>query len=118
MMGTAVYCTAVLLYAVEHASQPDKFSSTPATLGWAVVTLTTIGYGDMAPITPLGKTLTSVIAMFGIAIFALPTAILTAAILDAGSTLSGRCPHCQGDLGKAGTTRPARFSQARRLPDR
>ena len=102
IMATAVYCTAVLLYAVEHAAQPDKFSSIPATLWWAVVTLTTIGYGDMAPVTPLGKTLTSVIAIFGIGIFALPTAILTAAILDAGSTLSGRCPHCQGDLGKGG----------------
>jgi voltage-gated potassium channel len=98
MMATAVYCTAVLLYTVEHAAQPDKFSSIPETIWWAVVTLTTIGYGDIAPITPLGKTLTSVIAIFGIGIFALPTAILTAAILDAGQTLSGRCPHCQTTL--------------------
>lgn len=104
IMATAVYCTAVLLYAVEHAAQPDKFSSIPATLWWAVVTLTTIGYGDIAPITPLGKVLTSVIAIFGIGIFALPTAILTAAILDAGSTLSGRCPHCQGPLSEEGHT--------------
>ncbi|MDQ2818832.1 MAG: ion transporter [Pseudomonadota bacterium] len=102
IMATAVYCTAVLLYAVEHAAQPDKFSSIPATLWWAVVTLTTIGYGDMAPITPLGKVLTSVIAIFGIGIFALPTAILTAAILDAGSSLSGRCPHCQGSMSDDG----------------
>lgn len=98
IMATAVFCTAVLLYTVEHTAQPDKFSSIPATLWWAVVTLTTIGYGDIAPITPLGKVLTSVIAIFGIGIFALPTAILTAAILDAGSTLSGRCPHCQSEL--------------------
>lgn len=97
MMATAVYCTAVLLYTVEHAAQPDKFSSIPATVWWAVETLTTIGYGDIAPVTPLGKALTSVIAIFGIGIFALPTAVLTAAILDAGRTLSGnqQCPHCQ-----------------------
>jgi voltage-gated potassium channel len=63
-----------------------------------LVTLTTIGYGDIAPITPLGKTLPSVIAIFGIGIIALPTAILAAAILDAGSVLSGRCPHCEGEL--------------------
>lgn len=97
-MATAVYCTAVLLYTVEHAAQPAIFSSIPATLWWAVVTLTTIGYGDMAPITPLGKVLTSVIAIFGIGIFALPTAILTAAILDAGGKLAGRCPHCEKAL--------------------
>lgn len=101
MMATAVYCTAVLLYTVEHGAQPDKFSSIPETVWWAVVTLTTIGYGDIAPITPLGKALTSVIAIFGIGIFALPTAILTAAILDAGRTLSGRCPHCQKEMGAA-----------------
>ena len=102
IMATAVYCTAVLLYAVEHAAQPDKFSSIPETVWWAVETLTTIGYGDITPITPMGKALTSVIAIFGIGIFALPTAILTAAILDAGQTLSGTCPHCQGDLSKRG----------------
>jgi voltage-gated potassium channel len=98
MMATAVYCTAVLLYTVEHAAQPTKFSSIPETVWWAVVTLTTIGYGDIAPITPVGKALTSVIAIFGIGIFALPTAILTAAILDAGNKLSARCPHCDHEL--------------------
>lgn len=98
IMATAVYCTAVLLYTVEHAAQPEQFSSIPATLWWAVITLTTIGYGDMAPVTPLGKVLTSVIAIFGIGIFALPTAILTAAILDAGHALSNRCPHCDKEL--------------------
>lgn len=98
MMATAVYCTAILLYTVEHAAQPTKFSSIPETVWWAVVTLTTIGYGDIAPITPAGKALTSVIAIFGIGIFALPTAILTAAILDAGHKLSARCPHCDREL--------------------
>jgi voltage-gated potassium channel len=98
MMATAVYCTAVLLYAVEHAAQPTKFSSIPETVWWAVVTLTTIGYGDIAPITPLGKALTSVFAIFGIGIFALPTAILTAAILDAGKRWPEHCPHCAREL--------------------
>jgi voltage-gated potassium channel len=98
MMATAVYCTAVLLYTVEHTAQPSKFSSIPETVWWAVVTLTTIGYGDIAPITPIGKALTSVIAIFGIGIFALPTAILTAAILDAGHKLAGRCPHCDREM--------------------
>ena len=98
MMATAVYCTAVLLYTVEHAAQPTKFSSIPETVWWAVVTLTTIGYGDIVPVTAAGKALTSVIAIFGIGIFALPTAILTAAILDAGHPLSARCPHCNHEI--------------------
>lgn len=94
MMLIAVYCTGAMLYMVEHPSQPDKFSSIPETLWWAVVTLTTIGYGDITPITPLGKLLAGASAIFGIGVFALPTAIMTAAILDAGTDQGADCPHC------------------------
>jgi voltage-gated potassium channel len=79
---------------VEHAAQPKAFNNIPDTLWWAVVTLTTIGYGDVTPITPLGKFLAGVIAIVGIGIFALPTAIVTAAILDAGVDRDTTCPHC------------------------
>jgi voltage-gated potassium channel len=98
MMLIAVYCTAATLYMVEHAAQPTKFSSIPETLWWAVVTLTTIGYGDVTPITPLGKLLAGASAIFGIGVFALPTAIMTAAILDAGIDSSAECPHCGKSL--------------------
>ncbi len=64
------------MYAVENEAQPDKFSSIPETLWWGVVTLTTIGYGDVYPITPLGKLIGGVIALLGIGLFALPTGIL------------------------------------------
>jgi voltage-gated potassium channel len=94
MMLITTYCLAAALYLVEHAAQPDKFSSIPETLWWAVVTLTTIGYGDVTPITSLGKALAGAIVLIGIGIFALPTAITTAAILDAGADRPGRCPHC------------------------
>lgn len=94
LMLIAVYCLAALLYMVEHAVQPDKFSSIPETLWWAVVTLTTIGYGDITPVTPLGKLLAGAGAIFGIGVFALPTAIMTAAILDAGADAETHCPHC------------------------
>lgn len=97
-MLVAVYCTAALIYFVEHSVQPEKFSSIPETVWWAVVTLTTIGYGDIFPITPLGKALTGAIVLFGIGIFALPTAILTAAILDVGHQAGKVCPHCNGEL--------------------
>lgn len=97
-MLTAVYCTSALIYLVENAAQPDKFSSIPETAWWAVVTLTTIGYGDIAPVTPLGKALTSLIVLFGIGVFALPTAILTAGILDGGLEDERVCPHCHKNL--------------------
>ena len=98
MMLIAVYCFAAILFSVEHSAQPSKFSSIPETLWWAVVTLTTIGYGDMAPITPLGKLLSAMISMVGIGVFALPTAIITASILDAGADHHKSCPHCGGKL--------------------
>jgi voltage-gated potassium channel len=97
-MLTAVYFTAALIYWVEHPVQPEKFSSIPETLWWAVVTLTTIGYGDVVPVTALGKALTSVITLFGIGVFALPGAIITAAVLEAGQDGHRQCPHCKKDL--------------------
>ncbi len=98
IMLTSVYFTAALIYWVEHSVQPEKFSSIPETLWWAVVTLTTIGYGDVFPITPLGKALTSVITLFGIGVFALPAAIITAAVLEAGQSDPAVCPHCKKQL--------------------
>ncbi len=93
-MLTVAYCFAALLYMVEHHAQPDRFSSIPETLWWAVVTLTTIGYGDITPITPLGKLLSGAIVLVGIGVFALPSAIVTAAILEAGADQRSHCPHC------------------------
>ena len=66
-----------LMYYVENPVQPDKFSSIPETMWWAVITLTTIGYGDVYPITNVGKFITALFSILGIAMFALPAAILT-----------------------------------------
>ena len=93
--------SASLMYHVEHDAQPDVFSSIPATLWWSVSTLTTVGYGDAYPITTLGKVLGSVIAILGIGMFALPTAILGAGFVEA---LEARhkggnvCPHCGREI--------------------
>ena len=65
-----------MMYYVENAAQPDVFKSIPATMWWAVATLTTVGYGDVYPITPLGKLLGAVIAIMGIGVFALPAGII------------------------------------------
>ncbi|NBB16868.1 ion transporter [Caulobacter sp. SLTY] len=75
--------SATLLYLVEGDAQPDKFGSIPRALWWAVATLTTIGYGDIFPITPVGKLLASVTAITSIGLIALPTGILAAAFSDA-----------------------------------
>lgn len=64
------------MYVAETGAQPDKFPNIPAALWWGVVTLTTIGYGDVYPITPAGKIIGGFIAFMGIGLFALPTGIL------------------------------------------
>lgn len=64
------------IYLVEHDAQPEAFGSIPAAMWWAVCTLTTVGYGDVTPITPLGKLLASSITVVGIGMVALPTSLL------------------------------------------
>ena len=71
-----------LIYFIEHDAQPTVFSSIPACMWWAVVTLTTVGYGDMSPITPLGKLVAGFIALGGIGLFTVPTAIIASAFVE------------------------------------
>lgn len=92
-----IVLAASVMYHAEFQAQPDKFSSIPASMWWAVATLTTVGYGDIYPITWLGKLAASVIAILGIGLFALPAGILA----DGFSELrrleqisDKKCPHC------------------------
>jgi len=71
------------LYWIEGELQPDKFGSIPRALWWAVITLTTIGYGDAYPITPPGKIVAAVVAVAGIGLIAMPTGILASGFSDA-----------------------------------
>jgi len=91
-----------LMYFAESDSQPDKFSSIPATMWWAVATLTTVGYGDVCPITPLGKVIAGVVSVLGIGMFALPTGILGAGFLEEVRSRKQKkatiCPHCGKEL--------------------
>ena len=75
--------SASLMFFAESAAQPDKFTSIPAAMWWSVVTLTTVGYGDTAPVTTIGRLLAAVIAVMGIGLFALPAGILSAGLLEA-----------------------------------
>ncbi|GAB4405741.1 MAG: ion transporter [Bacteroidia bacterium] len=95
-----------MMYFVEHEAQPEAFSSIPATMWWGVATLTTVGYGDIYPITPLGKVLGGVIAILGIGLFALPAGILAAGCADELQQSRSRaqaaphtCPHCGKEIG-------------------
>jgi voltage-gated potassium channel len=74
---------ATALYWAEGSIQPDKFGSIPRALWWAIITLTTVGYGDVSPVTPLGKMLASVVALAGVALVAMPAGILAAAFSEA-----------------------------------
>ncbi|MBK9163704.1 MAG: ion transporter [Acidobacteria bacterium] len=89
-----------LMYAAENEAQPDKFSDIPSALWWGIATLTTVGYGDVFPVTPIGKVLGGVIAFLGIGMFALPAGILASGFAEevesrrAKSRAEGTCPHC------------------------
>jgi voltage-gated potassium channel len=92
-----------LMYQIEGVVQPDKFPNVFATLWWAIATLTTIGYGDVYPITGLGKLLSGLIALLGIGLVALPTGIISAGFIGKlGETKSTknktRCPHCGKEI--------------------
>jgi len=91
-----------LLFFAEHYEQPGAFSSIPATMWWAVVTLTTTGYGDMTPHTAIGKVLAGTIMLSGVALFALPAGIITAGFLEefrfSKKNKGHNCPHCGKSL--------------------
>lgn len=82
IMLLMVVLTASLGYLFEHEAQPDKFENIPQSIYWAVVTLASVGYGDISPITPVGRLMTIIMALVGIGIFAVPAAILSTAFND------------------------------------
>jgi voltage-gated potassium channel len=80
--GLLMLLSAALMFDLEHNTQPDKFPNIMATLWWAIATLTTVGYGDVYPITSGGKILAGIIALLGIGLVALPAGILSGAFMD------------------------------------
>lgn len=74
--------TASLGYLFEYDAQPEKFENIPTSIYWAVITLASVGYGDISPVTPMGRAMTSILALLGIGIFAIPAALLASAFSD------------------------------------
>lgn len=91
-----------LMYYIEGDVQPEAFPSVPASLWWAIATLTTVGYGDVYPVTDTGKFISGLIALLGIGLVALPTGVIGAGFMDKideekrknSQDKNNKCPHC------------------------
>jgi voltage-gated potassium channel len=83
----------VFMYYVEHDDQPAVFENAFSGLWWAIATVTTIGYGDIYPVTGLGKILGAFIAMLGIALIAVPTGIISAGFIEQSDAKINRTNH-------------------------
>jgi len=101
IVGTIILLlSSSMMYFAERAAQPGAFSSIPAALWWGVITLTTVGYGDVHPVTPVGRALGAIVAVTGIGLFALPASILASGFIEAAREGTTRCPHCGEEIVK------------------
>jgi voltage-gated potassium channel len=105
MVGFLLLLASALMFFAEHGAQPEKFPSIPAAMWWGIVTLTTLGYGDVYPVTLVGRVIGGLFALVAILLIAMPTAILGSSFmeeLDVGrrgeKKGGGQCPHCGGLL--------------------
>jgi len=93
-----------IMFYVENDAQPDKFSSIPATMWWGIATLTTVGYGDMVPVTAAGKFLGGIFAIAGVGLLALPAGILSSGFFELlhvdkeDKKATAKCPHCGKEI--------------------
>lgn len=88
-----LYVSAVGIYLFEHEAQPEVFTSIITSLWWALASFTTVGYGDMVPITPGGRLFTAFVLFIGLGIIAVPAAIVTTALLEAETNIRPRKRH-------------------------
>ena len=92
--------SAIVMYTVENPVQPDQFPNVIASLWWAICTLTTVGYGDVYPVTVVGRFFAAVISLVGIGIIAIPTGIIAAGFSsvidkrDEAKEVKKYCPYC------------------------
>ena len=80
IVAVLLFICSTAIYYFEHAAQPDAFASIPHSMWWAVVTLTTVGYGDVYPVTVGGRIFTGIVLLVGLGIVALPTGLIASAL--------------------------------------
>ena len=110
-----IFC-AYIIYAAENRAQPEVYSSIPKSIYWSFVTMSTVGYGDMTPITPFGRFFTAIVAFLGVGIIAIPAGIISSGMTEimrdiktAGikketeniSRVKQKCPHCGKSIDNA-----------------
>lgn len=105
LVCVAIVVAAGAIYTAEHGEPNTAFTSIPRAMWWSVVTITTVGYGDMAPVTPIGQVIGGIVAVLGICALALPVGILSTGFFDelnrvraAPVSLSRVCPHCGSNI--------------------
>ena len=102
LLAVLLVLASSLMYIAEHNAQPGKFSSIPHAMWWSIITLTTVGYGDVAPVTTTGRLIAGLIAVLGIGLFAVPAGILGSSFLEQIERRRSRepriCPHCGEEI--------------------
>ncbi|QDH71702.1 ion transporter [Lysobacter alkalisoli] len=98
LAACVILVSSAVLYVVEGDGQPEAFGSIPRAAWWSVATLTTVGYGDLVPLTPLGKFFASLTAFAGIGLIAMPTGILAAGFSDALSKAKADADGVEGNV--------------------
>ncbi len=82
LFAIALFFSSAMMYVAEHNAQPEKFRSIPETMWWSLITLTTVGYGDVSPLTPAGKVIGAITAIMGVCVVALLTGIVANAFAN------------------------------------
>ncbi|MBO7720880.1 MAG: ion transporter [Kiritimatiellae bacterium] len=107
LIGLLMLVSSLLIHAAEHDAQPEVFRNAFSGLWWAVATLTTVGYGDIYPVTIMGRIMGAIIAFLGLAAVAVPTGIISSGLIEHigherrdGSATRGvrRCPRCGREI--------------------
>jgi voltage-gated potassium channel len=96
---TLVIFVGTLMYIIE--GDENGFTSIPVSIYWAIVTITTVGYGDLSPQTPLGQFVASILMIIGYGIIAVPTGIVSVEMARATDDAKNKCPHCNAPVAAA-----------------
>ncbi len=91
-----VTCLGTVMYMIESGNEDSQFTDLATSVYWAIVTMTTVGYGDITPVTAIGRLLSAFVMLLGYTIIAVPTGIVTATFIDETKkkVRDGRCPRC------------------------